>query len=84
MEKSDEKDNGCCKDEHKFIKNDTDQKAAEAGFQMIQLFATAIPVSFVEIPSADFPTVTEENPISHAPPRSGGVAVYVRNCTFLI
>lgn len=84
MEKSDEKDNGCCKDEHKFVKNDTDQKTAEAGFQLIQLLAVALPVTFIEIPSTDFPSVTEENPISHAPPRSSGVAVYIRNCVFLI
>ena len=84
MEKSAEKDNGCCKDEHKFIKDDTDQKTTETGFQILQLSATILPGSFVEIPSADFPAVTEENPISHAPPRCGGVAVYIRNCTFLI
>ena len=84
MEKSNEKDNGCCKDEHKFIKNGTDQKTAEAGLQIMQLFATALPVSFGEIHSIDFPSVTEVNQISHAPPRSGGVAVYIRNCVFLI
>lgn len=84
MEKSDEKDNGCCKDEHKFVKNDTDQKTAQVSFELIQIVATALPVSFIEIPAANFTTVTEENPFSHAPPRSGGVAVYVRNCTFLI
>jgi len=82
MEKSMEKDNGCCKDEHKFIKNVTDQKIAELGLQMAKL--VTLPVSFIEIPSVDFPVVTEENPVSHAPPRSGGVAVYIRNCVFLI
>jgi len=84
MEKSDEKDNGCCKDEHKFVKNDTDQKIAEAGFQMMQLISAALPVSFFEIHGNNISSLTEENPISHAPPRSGGVAVYIRNCTFLI
>ena len=84
MEKSDEKDNGCCKDEHKFLKNDTDQKTAEAGFQLMQYVAVSLPVVFIEIPSTNFPSVTEENPISHAPPRSGGVAVYIRNNVFLI
>lgn len=80
-----EKDNdGCCKDEHKFIKNNTDQKTAQSGFQLIKLISVAIPVSFVEIPSVNFPSVTEKNPISHAPPRSCGVAVYIRNCFFLI
>jgi hypothetical protein len=84
MEKSEEKDNGCCKDEHKFVKNDTDQKTTEAGIQITQLLGVALPVAFLEVSSNGFPSVTEENPISHAPPRSCGVAVYVRNCVFLI
>lgn len=84
MEKSNEKPNGCCRDEFKFIKNDTDQKTAEAGIQLMHIVAMALPVSFVEIAAIGFPSVTEENPISHAPPRSNGVAVYIRNCVFLI
>ena|SRR4026208_2301096 len=84
MDKSDEKDNGCCKDEHKFIKNNTDQKTTQSTIQLVKLISVAIPVSFVEIPSVNFPSVTEINPLSHAPPRSGGVAVYIRNCVFLI
>lgn len=84
MKKSKEKNNGCCKDDHKFIKNNTDQKTGETGFQLIKLISVAIPVSVVEISSVNFPSVTGENPISHAPPRCGGVAVYIRNCVFLI
>ena len=83
MKKSEEKDSGCCKDDVTFIKNSTDQKTAETGFQMIQVFAVALPVPISEIP-IDFPSVTEVNPIDYAPPRSGGVAVYIRNCVFLI
>jgi len=84
MVKSEEKDNGCCKDEHKFVKNETDQKIAEAGFQMMQLASATLPASFLEIPDLYFSSVTEETPISHAPPRSGGIAVYILNRTFLI
>ncbi len=84
MDKSDEKDNGCCKDVNKFVKNDTDQKNVEAGFLMMQLASIALPVSFFEIPDINIPSFTEENPISHAPPRSNGVAVYILNRTFLI
>ena len=46
MEKTDKKDNGCCKDEHKFIKNITDQKIAESGLQLSQLMAVTQQVSF--------------------------------------
>ena len=84
MDKAKEKDSGCCKDEHKFLKNEADQKTTEAVFQLIQLLAVALPVSTIEVSSTDVLSVIEENPISHAPPRSNGVAVYIRNCIFLI
>ena len=84
MAKSDEKDNECCKDENKLIKNDSDQKAAEAGFQLIQLFGESLPIVFIEISFNDFPLFKEVNSISHAPPRSYGVAMYIRNGVFLI
>ncbi len=84
MEKTDEKDNGCCKDEHKFVKNTADQKTAEASLQLMQVVATSLPVSFIEIPAVGFTSVTEENPLTNAPPRSYAVAVYIRNCVFII
>lgn len=84
MEKSEEKDNGCCKDENKFVKNESDQKIAEAGFLMMQLGSADLPVSFFEIPDNNISSVTEKNPISHAPPRSTGVAVYILHRSFLI
>jgi len=84
MEKSDEKDNGCCKDEHKFVKNTTDQKVVESSFQLIGLMGIAILPGYTELPSIKISSLTEENPISHAPPRSNGVAVYILNRTFLI
>jgi hypothetical protein len=83
MEKSDEKDNGCCKDEHKFVKNTTDQKVVESSFQLIELMGTAILPGYTELPSIKISSLTEENPISHAPPRSS-VAVYILNRTLLI
>lgn len=84
IEETEKKNNGCCKDEQKFLKNDIDQKTTESAFQLIQLMAVALTVSFVEITTINLPSVTEENPISHAPPRSSGIAFYIRNCVFLI
>ena len=84
MKKSANKDNGCCKDEHKFVKNDTDQKTTETAFQMAHAIAVALPVSFFEISAPGIITITEQNPTSHAPPESSGIAVYIRNCVFLI
>ena len=84
MEKGMKEDNGCCRDEHKFLKNETDQKTTQLIFQTIQLIAIALPSSFIEFSAENIPSVTEENPVGHAPPRSAGVAVYIRNCVFLI
>ena len=84
MKKVEEKDNGCCRDEHKFIKNVQDQKTAEAGLQIMGFEVVTLPVSFFVILSPDFSSVKEEYPFSHAPPRSSGVAVYIRNGVFLI
>jgi len=79
-----EKENGCCKDEHRFIKNNTDQKTAETGIQLIRVLAVALPVSIIEIPSNDFSAITGGNPTSHSPPRSGTIAIYIRGCVFRI
>ena len=84
MKKEANKDNGCCKDEHKFFKNDTDQKSAEAGIQMLQWLATALPPLTAAIQMNYFPLVTVENPMSHPPPPGTSVAVYIRNCVFRI
>lgn len=84
MEKSDEKDNGCCKDEHKFVKNDNDQKTTESFVTNFVLQVIDIPVEWSNSSEILVSSVTEKHPVSHAPPRSSGVAVYIRNCTFLI
>lgn len=84
MDKTESSDNGCCKDEHKFLKDDSSQKLTESNLQMLQLFSVAIPTTFTELPAIDFPSVTEENPTSHAPPRTHGVAIYIFKRSFLI
>ena len=84
MEKSNEKDNGCCKDEQKFIKNTTDQKTAEPSLLLKNIFSEAFIADYPELPLLQVSSLIEENPVSHAPPRSHGVAVYIFNQTFLI
>ncbi len=84
MEKSHKSDNGCCKDEHRVLKNDSAQKMVENNLQMLQLFSIAVPGSFTELPAIDFSSVIEENPISCAPPRTDGVAMYIFKRSFLI
>lgn len=83
MDKSEEKDNGCCKDQQKQVKLENDHKAA-VRYQVMQLLSVTISASFFELPLIDLASVTEGNPISHAPPRSSSKSVYIRNCVFRI
>jgi hypothetical protein len=84
MSKSNEMDNGCCKDEHKFIKNDNDQKSVESFAVNFSLQVADLPVSFPTLADAPVVSITEANPVSNAPPRCSAIAVYLLNCTFLI
>jgi hypothetical protein len=84
MEKNNKKDNGCCRDEHKFLKNDLSQKATENNLQLFQAMPTALPTCCNQLSELVFPSVTEENPFGHSPPRTPAVAVHIRHCVFRI
>jgi hypothetical protein len=84
MEKSAKNDNGCCKDEHKFIKNDNDQKAVESFISNLSAQAIDLPVSFPPLHNVAVVSICEIHPVSNAPPRSNSIAVYILNRTFLI
>jgi hypothetical protein len=74
---------GCCKDEHKQVKLENDHQATE-NFQLQQLFSVGVTTTFFELPAISLPSLTEDYPISHAPPRSCTIPAYLRNCVFLI
>jgi hypothetical protein len=78
-----QKEKGCCKDEYKHLKLQNDQKAT-ASYQVIQLNSVAILTNFFIAPSVNFPSLAEENPLSHAPPGSESIPLYIRNKVFRI
>ena len=78
-----QKAKSCCKDEYKQLKLQNDQKAA-ASYQSIQLSSVAILTNFFITPSVNLTSLTEENPLSHAPPGSKSIPLYIRNSVFLI
>ena len=84
MDKAGQKSKDCCKDEHKFIKSQTDQDAAVAVFNLLQPIAVALPIPYFEIPAVAVVTLATKSPISQSPPQSGGIPIYIRNCVFLI
>lgn len=84
MMKSNEKDNGCCKDEHKFIKNKNDQNETQSFCLNLKIPIADFPKwqSFIEnIPSQFQP---EAYPIINSPPEFGGLPVYILISTFRI
>lgn len=75
---------GCCKDEHKPIKIDKDQKAAESGYKFLipsfDILATNLAIlldSHVAAHAVIYPTI-------NAPPDLFKVPIFLRNNNFRI
>jgi hypothetical protein len=83
MEKT-EKDGGCCKDESRLVKSTGDQQVTEASIQLMQAASEALPALIIEFSTINYTSISRDNSYVHTPPRSAGVAVYIRNCVFLI
>ena len=83
MEKNHKTNDGCCKDETRFIKNTTDQKITDTSIQLMQLASVGLPPSLIEAPLVHITSVTTEN-LYQVTSRSSGTAVYLLNCVFRI
>lgn len=85
MDKNSNEEKGCCKDEHKQIKLDKDQKITEPPFKVNQYFSLSfLNANYFHLPDIYIISDTEEKLVCHAPLRGIGVAVYIRNCIFRI
>lgn len=82
MEQSGHK--GCCKDEHKVLQIDKDQKKSESAFQSFNISSEAIAVTYAELPSITISSILIENPVAHGPPQLGSVPIFILNCNFRI
>jgi hypothetical protein len=76
------KDNLCCRNENRFIKNDKDQNIPEPFFQLPHLRAVAISASIMEIPCNKFASIKEANRISNGPTPGSDLAIYLRDRVF--
>jgi hypothetical protein len=84
MEKGDEKDNGCCKDEQKFIKNDTDQKFVESASYTLKFPVVAEMPNYYRNAFFRSVSVNERYSQSHAPPRCKDLPIYISIRSILI
>lgn len=85
MEVNPTEDNGCCKEEFKQLKVDTNQNVEDFALQVMQTLGTSLPPATFEIPSfLQLATSAADYPLVNSPPESTAVPVYLRNCVFRI
>jgi hypothetical protein len=75
---------GCCKDEHKQVKTNGDQKIVSSDLQFLKLFSSATTVSVQSLPDFRVASFAIAYPTSNAPPDIGKVAVFILNRNFRI
>jgi hypothetical protein len=75
----------CCKDEHKQVKLKDDQKISEAPIYLMQETSTVLSeFPFGGYSLVPLPSLSQEHPVSHAPPAGANQVIYLRNCNFRI
>lgn len=75
---------GCCHDEQKQVKIQKDQKTVDPGFNLVKPFSQIADHSLLDVSAIFITSPILELPTSHAPPRSGNVSLFLRNCVFRI
>jgi len=83
MTKKPETSKGCCKDEHKQVKIDKDQKLSP-GFLLSGVIAQTGPIIYSDYFISALPALSENFPKSHGPPLSYGYPLYIVHCVFRI
>lgn len=74
----------CCKDEHKTVKLEKDQKVTAPALHFLQMPVADVPVSYVQLPPAKIVRLATAHPVSHAPPYSSKVQPYILHCIFRV
>jgi len=76
--------NGCCRDEHKQLKIEKDQKLSP-GFSQINKVVTEIAPVAIPAYSVSLPILsTLQHPKNNAPPRSCNTSLHIINCVFRV
>jgi hypothetical protein len=78
------KNNTCCRNENKFVKNDKDQNIPESIFHPTPSNAVALPPYFLESLFNQFASISEVITITHAPPPGNGLSIFLLDRVFRI
>jgi hypothetical protein len=75
---------GCCKDEHKLIKTDKDQKVPQSDLQFSKIFAEALAAHNPALLVSPFSSLAVAFPNSNAPPLTSKNPIFLLNRNFRI
>lgn len=75
---------GCCKDSQKQIKLENDQKLSEVSIKVEKVAIETISPFFADYSFKYVSFLTEEYPLTHAPPPITHIPLFVLNCVYRI
>jgi hypothetical protein len=84
MKKGLSQNKGCCKDEHKQIKLDNDQKTVESIVQLMQISGAVILPVYGLLPESRPVSLAVVYPVNNSPPRSSRVDLFLLHRHFRI
>lgn len=84
MKKGLEKNKACCKDESKFLKNESDQKLTQQNIHLSELISEAVVSDRIVSDCILVALAKKINADSHAPPRTPKLALYLSKRSILI
>jgi len=84
MKKGLSQNKGCCRDEHRQIKLDNDQKTVESLLQLMQYSGAFLLPGYSVLPDIRPVPLAVTQPVGHAPPRSSTTAIFVLHRVFRI
>jgi hypothetical protein len=79
-----EKDGGCCKDELRFVKNNSDQTIVGTSSQLSQPLIIDVPLTCTHLSEKYFSSIIEKYTFQHPSPGDSRVDILIRNCIFRI
>ena len=75
---------GCCKDDQKQVKLKDDQKLSETDFKVAKISDELIYPVFPGYSLAGISSMTEEYPVTHAPPQIALFSLFILHCVYRI
>jgi hypothetical protein len=74
----------CCKDEHKHIQTDKNQKPSQAAFEFSKPFTDLATLNYTSVHAFGLSSITTDHPTANAPPLINKGPIFLLNRNFRI